>query len=274
MSTNNETHKLREAVRTYDKLIKGLRASLCDNDRKVVDLGLSTLQQALPEFTARPQSRAGQNSSNDVPASPEGSSVASQRYLGEASDIRFYKAMKQALYESSGAGDLPHIDAICPVDSYEQEGEVRQASIDDCQAFLPTRATADNYLEIYFSTIHIAYPFVWRPGFMERYDEFWTSESLDRLSSPWLSLLCRLWTARDDQTVDSSVSIYAIGACYEAFSDADPASNPQTKTPHHQQYFEQAIQISQQYEEKRNVDHICALLAQGFYLLATCQTDR
>jgi hypothetical protein len=71
----------------------------------------------------------------------------------------------------------------------------------------------------------------------------------------------------------STVNIFAIGACYETFSDQEPGGASQVVSQH-QHYFDQALQISQQYEEKRNVDHISCLLAQCFYLLATCQTDQ
>lgn len=75
--------------------------------------------------------------------------------------------------------------------------------------------------------------------------------------------------------MSSLVTIFAIGSCYErmAASDDGRTSNPQSS---HQdvRYFDQAVAISQKYTSKRTVDHVCALFAQCFYLLATCQTDQ
>jgi hypothetical protein len=71
------------------------------------------------------------------------------------------------------------------------------------------------------------------------------------------------------------VTILAIGSCYEriAASDDGTASNPQS-SGRDVRYFDHAVAISQKHTSKRTVDHVCALLAQCFYLLATCQTDQ
>jgi hypothetical protein len=184
-------HKLRDAIRTYDKLLRTIRASLCENDRKVFDLGVSTLQQAFPGIDLKPQAARDPLPSNESFRSPAVSPSSSQRYLGEASDIRFFNAMKQTLFESSCRSEPQQVDSLCRIDSYEQDEVQRQATLDEDQVYVPSRATADNYVEIYFSTIHIAYPFVWRPVFMETYEKFWQSESLVKLRGPWLSLLCK-----------------------------------------------------------------------------------
>jgi hypothetical protein len=139
----------------------------------------------------KPQAARDPSPSNESLGSPAASPSSSQRYLGEASDIRFFNAMKQTLFESSCNNEPQQGDSLCRIDSYEQDEVQRQATIDEDQVYLPKRATVDNYVEIYFSTIHIAYPFVWRPGFMETYEKFWQSESLEKLRGPWLSLLCK-----------------------------------------------------------------------------------
>lgn len=71
------------------------------------------------------------------------------------------------------------------------------------------------------------------------------------------------------------MTIFAIGACYEGITEPEDKDidNP-GRSHQHQRYFEHATAIAQKYTSKHTVDFVCALLAQCFYLLATCQTDR
>lgn len=73
----------------------------------------------------------------------------------------------------------------------------------------------------------------------------------------------------------SLVTIFAIGACYEGIAEPEDqdVDGPEMSLQH-QRYFEHATAIAQKYTSKHTVDFVCALLAQCFYLLATCQTDR
>ncbi len=68
-----------------------------------------------------------------------------------------------------------------------------------------------------------------------------------------------------------AVTIFAIGACYENFAGS---SDPICKNDTHSLWFEQAVAISQSYEKEQSIDSISAQLAQCFYFLTTCQTDR
>lgn len=260
-------------VATYEKLLRGLRANLCDDDRKIVDLGLSVIPNRHATTATAPAAMGSPPSPHGITAEQEASSFPSPRYLGEASDIRFFHAMKQALCQSSTSGEQAEATQPHHPDSYEQDEGLQKAAVDEDQAFLPPRATADNFVQIYFSTIHIAYPFIWQPEFMRKYESFWQLESLDDLHGPWLSLLCRFVEIGRSMSLMLQVTVFAIGACYETFADSWKGKTAREKS-HHNQYFDQALLISHQYEAKRSVEHICALLAQCFYLLATCQTDR
>ncbi|KIW45813.1 uncharacterized protein PV06_01524 [Exophiala oligosperma] len=249
--------KIRDAIATYENLIGCLRKNLSRDECKVVDLRLASIQ--LPDHLTK---QIGHDTTSISP-SPE-QDVADdhhpttfRRYLGEASDIRFFHAVESAFCQQSESGQQED-DPEARVESYEQDGP-RQQFLEQSQGPLPPRASADNFVDIYFSTIHIAYPFVSEPDFRQTYESFWRSDSLEGFRGPWLSLL---------------VTIFAIGSCYVGIAEAEGrTSNPQTSRQH-QRHFDRAIAIAQNYSSNHTVDHISALLAQCFYLLATCQTDR
>ncbi|KIW94548.1 uncharacterized protein Z519_04524 [Cladophialophora bantiana CBS 173.52] len=256
LAANGEIQKLRQAIRRYDFLIQGLRNSLPENDRKAIDLGVSAIQ--LPSLSPEAADTGTTNQSPPSQSLPdqESASVLSRRFLGEASDITFFNTMKQALTLRSEAEQSEGDTSTTQLDSYEQDGALRTACADSAAESLPPRAIADKFLEIYFSTIHMAYPFIWEPVFRQKYEAFWGSDSLQNFRGPWLSVL---------------LTIFAIGACYETFADTCERSS---KLHQHHLWFDQAVSISQSNEKEQGMDYIAALLAQCFYLLATCQTDR
>ncbi|KIX08046.1 uncharacterized protein Z518_02701 [Rhinocladiella mackenziei CBS 650.93] len=258
LSACDEAQKLRHAVGIYDRLLKGLRNKLSESDRKAVDLGLSSIRLPPSALGATDGALASPSSPDNeftarLPSSP------SQRYLGEASDIRFFRAIEQAFCQPSELEKGGETNSEVRIDSYEQDGVPLQECLDENEAFLPRKTTANAFVEVYFSTIHIAYPFIWQPAFQKTYESFWRSGSLENFRGPWLSLL---------------LTIFAIGACYEKMADQENASSSKRLSHQHQRYFDQAVALSQKYDSKHTVGHVQALLAQCFYLLATCHTDR
>jgi hypothetical protein len=72
-----------------------------------------------------------------------------------------------------------------------------------------------------------------------------------------------------------AVTIFAIGACYQTISESEDKNDSRSRiSDQHQRYFDRAVAIAQKHTSKHSVEHVCSLLAQCFYLLATCQTDR
>jgi len=107
------------------------------------------------------------------------------RYLGEASDVRFFHTIKKILRDD--------VQASGPIEnetqSYDQE--ILHLETHDGRQNLPTKDMADAYIEIYFFTIHIAYPFLNKPSFMARYERFWRGEKEVDKGPSWLPLLCK-----------------------------------------------------------------------------------
>lgn len=112
-----------------------------------------------------------------------------RRYLGEASDVHFFHMIKRVL------GDKPASDnAAENMQSYDQEEptfDFENPNGHGGRLHLPSREIADKYIDIYFCTIHIAYPFICKQSFMVRYENFWKGNFEKGKGSPWISLLCK-----------------------------------------------------------------------------------
>jgi hypothetical protein len=107
------------------------------------------------------------------------------RYLGEASDVRFFHTIKKILRDDVQSGGPIENET----QSYDQE--ILHLETHDGRQNLPTKDMADAYIEIYFSTIHIAYPFLSKPSFMARYERFWRGDKEVNEGPSWLPLLCK-----------------------------------------------------------------------------------
>lgn len=169
-----EGQQARDAITVYDTLIRDLRKKLSPDDCKMVDMRLASIQ--LPNRSAKQDEREG-TTTPDRPVAEDLHLDSAQRYLGEASDIRFFRTVKATF----GQQDLEVPEA--QVDSYEQES-IRPGVSEQDRGCLPNRTAADNLVNIYFATIHIAYPFISEPEFRTTYEKFWQSESLDGFRPP------------------------------------------------------------------------------------------
>lgn len=242
---------MKKAIQAYDKLIEDVRANLPESDCAAIDLTLSYIKlHLLPKdvFEDRPPPKP-----QPAPSQPQYPSnevileriKTSQRYLGEASDIKFLHELRQVLGEEKAD------DANLDMETYEQE-ESHRTVINRNALKLPPKPLADSYLSIYFTTIHIAYPFVCEPLFRERYEKLYATSSGGELDPSWLVLL---------------YSLFGIGAYYTSFSQTTPNNL-------HFEYYSQAVEFDAKAVDVRSLDHINSLIARCFFLLATCQTGK
>jgi len=176
---DTQGQKLMDAILTYDNLIRDLRKNLSADDCKMVDLRLASIQ--LPSHSTK-QIESGDNSSLDQQVAGDQQSISVRRYLGEASDIRFFHAIEATF------GQEERETSEAQVDSYEQDGTQPRAS-EQGRGGLPPRTAADKFVNIYFATIHLAYPFISEPDFRAKYEKLWQSQTLDGFRGPWLSIL-------------------------------------------------------------------------------------
>lgn len=183
----NDGQDLRDAITAHENLIADLRVLLSPHDRKTIDLRLAAIQ--LPKMKQVGSGAANTSESPEQLLAENRRLLPGQRYLGEASDIRFFHVVESSFGKQPGSDQQDGPASQEQVDSYEQE-VIRPGSPEQNQGCLPPRTVADNLVNIYFSTIHIAYPFISEPDFRATYESFWQSDSLEGFHGPWLSMLC------------------------------------------------------------------------------------
>lgn len=111
-----------------------------------------------------------------------------QRYLGEASDVRFFNLVARVLQKPN----LLAAQADERMDSYEQDDSMCTTLAPAASRVdMPSLETADMYIDIYFSTIHIAYPVISERAFLKPYRALRESGSIDGVSNSWLAALCK-----------------------------------------------------------------------------------
>ncbi len=180
---------LHSAIQSYDKLIRSVQSNLPESGRAAVDSDLSRIRCRLPAdlISLTPSSGTPLTATNPQPKSTDYTTKA-QRYLGESSDVRFFHAIKIFFRSEDQTGSTAENDT----QSYDQ-GVLYLETRDgrESLADLPTKKMADTYIDIYFFTIHIAYPFVNKPSFIERYERFSKGDAEVAESVSWLPLLCK-----------------------------------------------------------------------------------
>ena len=188
--------------------------------------------------------------------------IESQRYLGDVSDVKFFNLVKRVLQKD---GSVRPDDGM---DSYEQDDLVSSnLSPRTISTDLPSHDSAEAYLDIYFSTIHIAYPFIHKKAFMRTYNRLHDPGAMEEIDSTWLATLCKSKKLVSLCNSDLSDVIFAIGAYYLSFPGRESNSL-------HQQFFQRALALSNSECLERSVNQVSFLLAKCFYLLAVCRTDR
>lgn len=97
--------------------------------------------------------------------SPSGGVDQSPGYLGEVSDIRFVNVVKKFLQTQDGTAMMQK-----DFESYDQgENLTSSNNVSYPTILLPTFEDAKHYVDAYFTTIHIAYPFVPETPFIRHY---------------------------------------------------------------------------------------------------------
>lgn len=255
----NNTSNLKIAIQAYDKLVQDTRVNLPENDRAAIDLTLSYIKShLLPKDVFETIALPSAPSAEPQQPFPSNEIIiervkTSQRYLGEASDIKFLHELRQVLGDDETKCDEANMDEQDQenMETYEQE-ESHRAVITRKSLKLPPKALADTYLTIYFTTIHIAYPFVNEILFRRRYDKLYETQSSEELDLPWLVLL---------------FTLFGIGAYYTSFAQPTPNNLPFD-------YYQQALEYESKTIQIRSIDNINATIARCFFLLATCQTGK
>lgn len=237
-----------EALRAYDSLVLSIREKVPEADRPDVDARLQYARTLAISDPSRPSTVSDQQQTpqeTKVKDEPSIQTPPDQRYLGHASDVSFFNSIKRLIRAS---------DETEKLDSYE----IEESSVADIASHvapdLPSREMSDRFIQVYFSSIHVAYPFICQQSFLQEYERFWASEQSADVSREWLATL---------------FTIFAIGSYY-----AHVSSQEKSTSSVHDRYFSQALAISQHLRNERSRAHVCLLLIKCFYLLASGQTDK
>ena len=176
---------LRDAIAEYEQLLRDAAPTLPEPERTEVMASLNSINGRVENAfshlggkdTLQPILKA------EPPSRRRPRSVAnSQRYLGEPSDVRFFNLVKRVLQEASPS------ERDEGMDSYEQD-DAEDASACDASVDLPSPEVAERYLDIYFTTIHVAYPFIPRSSFMKTYRNVCENGITEDIDFSWLALL-------------------------------------------------------------------------------------
>jgi hypothetical protein len=126
--------------------------------------------------------------SDTLPFRPQASQA--ERYLGKVSDVCFFNLVKRVLQAQPGSSDSDQ-----RVDSYEQVDDIASPSVNviPCRVVeLPSREAAKAFADVYFSTVHLAFPFIPQSLFMRSLDQALDSSDDCSLDNTRLALICKL----------------------------------------------------------------------------------
>jgi hypothetical protein len=103
--------------------------------------------------------------------------------VGKASDLHFIHSIRQYVH-----GPEPSPGEDPTIQNYSQSPIVDGLAALKHPMLIPSRENADKYIEVYLSTIHIAYPFISKQHLLDAYQRFWTADSNHPDFQPWLGI--------------------------------------------------------------------------------------
>ncbi len=181
---------LRDAIRQYEALLDVALSKLASPKQredaiavlarmKAADRALSDVEGCV--ITEKLLATA---SGIDSP-SPRPPVLQAERFLGEVSDVRFFNLVKQVIQNQLGSAEPNQ-----RVDSYEQDGDIPSPNVIPSRiATLPTPEKATAFTEVYFSTVHLAFPFIPQVPFMRSLEQAQNSPDNASLDNTTLALM-------------------------------------------------------------------------------------
>lgn len=185
-SKHDELASYQRAVRQYESLMQELLSSLDPNQKGTLNASLDTIRRQLPVNAT--------DSSLEQPASiREPSTVSSEAgvdspatYVGKASDIHFIHRIRQCYQTGAGTAREPS-----PAENYSQTHITKSLAGLTQPLIVPTPTEARGFIEVYLSTIHVAYPFLYREILLEQFQVFQAGDYAAQEFEPWLALFSK-----------------------------------------------------------------------------------
>lgn len=167
------------AVQSYEALIRELRPNLDPDKQTKLDADLQNIKSRLPD-TAKleqpsPSAIAGPQEDYATESSPT--------YVGKASDIHFVHHIRKYV---AGHGALD-VDDL-PTQSYTHYHSLGAFVALTQPPLVPSQAEAEQFLDVYLSTIHIAYPFICKSVLLKEFRRFQAGDHHGPEFQPWLAL--------------------------------------------------------------------------------------
>ena len=179
---------LREAIRQYENLLDVALSKLSSSrQREAANAVLARMKAAdralsEAEFCAKPVKL----SASDGP-SPKAPLLQADRFLGEVSDVRFFNLVKQVIQNQLGSAEPNQ-----GVDSYEQVGDIASPTSTPSRVVsFPSPEKTKTFTDVYFSTVHLAFPFIPQIQFMRSVEEARNSDEGVPLDNTRLALICK-----------------------------------------------------------------------------------
>ncbi|GAM91361.1 hypothetical protein ANO11243_094100 [Dothideomycetidae sp. 11243] len=261
---------LQYSLRAYDRLLMTLRSTATESDQAKIDEEMARARRHLPsDFFETDASTDNEESPTNDSATGDIAGVTLPRYLGKASDLSYINELRVRIRDEYGTNSP---DA--GPESYDNDEVECSSNAKWSESMLPKRQSVDQLIDIYFTTIHIAYPHISRPVFMVEYDKFWDQRpEAPRPSDAWYAKFCELTisTTFSGMRLIVAVTILAISAYYSSLC---PQKYPWLQNDLHARLFSRAATSARNLGSDRPLDQVQILLIQSFYMLATCQTDR
>ncbi|KAF5548690.1 transcriptional regulatory GAL4 [Fusarium mexicanum] len=175
-------------------------------------------------------------------------------YVGELSDVHFLSLARWRL-ELSSTGSMDN-----SIETYDRECLKQQPTLlsRDFTVDMPRLEDCQEYFETYFSTIHIAYPFIPKSVFMHRFQCLRGGTDDKPVTKAWLTLF---------------YSVLALGMHHRQTLDLASKSSKASPSSH-ETLFRRELALTDLHNLEASTVQVSALLARCFYLLATSQTDR
>lgn len=181
---------LREAIRQYEILLEDCLSELPPSKREEADQVLARMKAADRALSEAKAATSTANSPQagmllDLP-SPRQTRLETERFLGDVSDVRFFNLIKQVMQSHLGP-----TEAKQSTESYEQDDNSLSPSfVPNRVAQLPGPDKLTVFTNAYFSTIHLAFPFICQVPFMRSLGEVQTTTNTASIDSTTLALIC------------------------------------------------------------------------------------
>ncbi|KAJ3494209.1 hypothetical protein NLG97_g4231 [Lecanicillium saksenae] len=177
----------------------------------------------------------------------------SSRYLGQGSDTQFLNLAANSLGAFSPAEDTERENTES---GGGDEVPAPRKPLPTWTRMMPSWDVVETYLDAYFTTVHIAYPFLPRSHFIRKFKDAQCGDcGGNQLTAAWYALF---------------YGVLAIGALHDHLLP-QPSSSPSNL---HEQYFQQSIHLTDINRLEASAVQVSVLLLQCLYLLAVSRTDK